>query len=75
MGNTTIKQEILDQAKKDGHLIVAIASIKNKHFGTIQRWFYTNSTHLTNVDVLNTIAKHYGKKVSEITEKTPVSAN
>lgn len=74
MENTRIKDEIMKQARKDGQLIVTIAGNQKRHYGTIQRWFYDNSPMLLNVDVLSTIANHYGKTVSEITEKSLVKA-
>ncbi len=70
MENTRIKDEIMQMARKDGQLLVAICDNQKRHFGTIQRWFYQGSPMLLNVDVLNIIANHYGKDVNEITEKS-----
>lgn len=58
----------MEQATKDGRLLQEIAEKTGRHYGTVARWFYTNHDYLTRIDVLTVIAKHYGKKIKDITE-------
>lgn len=74
MENTTIKKEVNENCRKDGALLQKIASKTGKHFGTVQRWFYTDSPMLLNIDVLAIIQAHTGLTEVEIIESTPVNA-
>lgn len=60
MEKKIIKQEIKQMFLTNGRLLQKIAEKRNRHFGSVYRWFNTDSDELLHIDVIEIIKKETG---------------
>lgn len=68
MESRIIKKEIKQIFITNGRLLQKIADKRQRHFGSVYRWFNTDSDELLHIDVLDIIKKETGLSDNEIFE-------
>lgn len=68
MEQRKLKKEVKEHFIKNGALLQKIAHKRNRHFGSVYRWFNCDSEDLMHIDVLEIIMSETGLNMNEIFE-------